>query len=34
MTIIFVTIGFTTFLALIVRFLKHAEHAPRPVHNR
>jgi hypothetical protein len=34
MTIIFVTIGFTAFLALTARFLKHAEHAPRTVHNR
>ena len=31
MTIIFVTIGFTAFLALTARFLKHA---PRTAHSR
>jgi hypothetical protein len=34
MTIIFVTIGFTAFLALTARFVKRAEHASRTVHNR
>jgi hypothetical protein len=34
MTIIFVTIGFTAFLALTARFLKREGHAPRTVHNR
>ena len=34
MTIIFVAIGFTAFLVLTARFLKHAGHAPRIVHNR
>jgi len=34
MTILFVTIGFTAFLALTARFAKHAENASRTVHNR
>ena len=34
MTIIFVTIGFTAFLALTARFVKRAEHAPRTAHSR
>ena len=34
MTIIFIAIGFTAFLALTARFLKRAEHAQRIVHNR
>ncbi len=34
MTIIFVTIGFTAFLALTARFLKRAEHAPRTENNQ
>ena len=34
MTIIFVTIGFTAFLALTARFLKHAGHATRTADSR
>ncbi len=34
MTVIFVTIGFTAFLALTARFVKHAGHAARTEHSR
>jgi hypothetical protein len=34
MTIIFITIGFATFLALTARFLKRAGHVVRTEHGR